>query len=518
MVYATITISQNIQIGSGTPGLTLDGDDLYVTGNAEVDGTLAAKTGGAVTFVVAASDASTRIINQADYIADGTADDVEIQAAIDALPTAGGTVFLSEGTFTLAEGININDNDIAFVGSGYATLIKAGSSVTFTNSALVRTSGGKSRIRIANLTIDGNKANNTGGADNIRITSASSLVTIENVRSLNSDDVGISVDAATDVLVTGCYVDSPVTKGIDVTSDSVSHVRIEGCHILSTGEGGIEIDDGADYVTVVGNIFESAGPSTSYSAIDIHNHSGLAGPTQVSIIGNTIQGATSNGVVVKHVSGGSSIPREITIQGNTIAPIITGIGILVRGSEFVAVQGNSIVSGSRGIQVDTSSKYVTVTGNVARNAEFAGIELDAVTYVTVTGNVSVDDGAAVQNHGVLEDNGSDNNLIQGNVVLGNATAQITFAGASTIVRNNKSFVTENSGTGTITSGGTSVTITHGLSITPAAGDCTFVGAENPTNTVGTVWIDTYTSTQMNLNVENDPGASNFDVSWRCAVY
>jgi hypothetical protein len=107
ITFAVVTISQNIQIGSGTPDLTLDGDDLYVTGTAEVDGTLAAKTGGAATFVVAASDASDRMKQQADYVADGTADDVQIQAAIDALPVAGGTVSLSEGLFNISSAINL---------------------------------------------------------------------------------------------------------------------------------------------------------------------------------------------------------------------------------------------------------------------------------------------------------------------------------------------------------------------------------------------------------------------------
>ena len=101
----------------------------------------------------------------------------------------------------------------------------------------------------------------------------------------------------------------------------------------------------------------------------------------------------------------------------------------------------------------------------------------------------------------------------GNKVDGNISA-----GSNTQLRGNMGWITENSGTGTITSGNTSVTVTHGLAETPVSGNCTFVGAENPTNTVGTSWIDTYTSTQMDLNVENDPGASNFDVSWSCAIY
>lgn len=77
---------------------------------------------------------------------------------------------------------------------------------------------------------------------------------------------------------------------------------------------------------------------------------------------------------------------------------------------------------------------------------------------------------------------------------------------------------EASGTATIT--GTcgppcEVTVSHGLSETPVDGECWFIGTENPTNDVGTLWVDTYTATQMDLNVEADPGASNFDVAWFC---
>lgn len=72
---------------------------------------------------------------------------------------------------------------------------------------------------------------------------------------------------------------------------------------------------------------------------------------------------------------------------------------------------------------------------------------------------------------------------------------------------------EASGTGTITT--TSLTVTHGLLETPVDGECWFIATENPTTDVGTLWVDTYTSTQFNLNVKVDPGASDLDVAWFC---
>ena len=52
------------------------------------------------TLVVAASDSSDKSKAQADYICDGTADNVQIQAAIDALPAGGGVDHLSHSTAT----------------------------------------------------------------------------------------------------------------------------------------------------------------------------------------------------------------------------------------------------------------------------------------------------------------------------------------------------------------------------------------------------------------------------------
>ncbi len=54
---------------------------------------------GAADYLIAASDSPARMKAKADYVCDGVADNVEIQAAIDALPDKGGRVFLLEGTF-----------------------------------------------------------------------------------------------------------------------------------------------------------------------------------------------------------------------------------------------------------------------------------------------------------------------------------------------------------------------------------------------------------------------------------
>lgn len=75
-------------------------------------------TGGAATFIVAANDSPTRIKAQADYICDGTGDDVQINAAIMAAYTVGGKVILAPGNFSIASSISIT-NGVALEGWGH---------------------------------------------------------------------------------------------------------------------------------------------------------------------------------------------------------------------------------------------------------------------------------------------------------------------------------------------------------------------------------------------------------------
>ena len=78
------------------------------------------------TFKVAASDANAKVIELADYVCDGTADDVQIQAAIDALPATGGKIVLSEGTFQVAAEI-VLDSNVTIEGQGDGTVVQLSS-------------------------------------------------------------------------------------------------------------------------------------------------------------------------------------------------------------------------------------------------------------------------------------------------------------------------------------------------------------------------------------------------------
>jgi hypothetical protein len=478
VVYATVTISQNIQIGSGTPDLTLDGDDLYVTGTAEVDGTLAAKTGGAATFVVAASDASDRVKNQADYVADGTADDVEIQAAIDALPAAGGKIVLSEGTFNIATAIKY-ESYVTIQGQGYgwqgngATILKPSADVNIFDNTDDET---KYAPAFIGFTINGDGPNRTTGVG-IRLWRVRWGL-VRDVQIYRTKDNGIFIDDDN--------TEPSESRGVEN--------RIENVMLYQTGGDSIDL--------------EANGSSDNL----FHNV--------------TIRESQAHGLRID-TGGNHFVNVHIYSSGNTAWEDngVTGHGIIMLGDQnlFHACQSES--NQLAGISLDGGANRNVILGctffnnNREGGATRYGVDVVNGTYNTISSNWFHDSQGTPTQSGLRFQANGNNNLAEGNTFETLATSPATVnSGTGNLVRDNKGHVTESSGTSTIPSAATSTTVTHGLAVTPAAGNCTFVGAENPTNDVGTTWIDTYTSTQMNLNVQNDPGASDFDVNWSCAVY
>src|SRR3990167_11086470 len=109
-------------------------------------------------ILVSANDATDREKAQTDsaYQCDGVADDVQIQAALDVLPT--GVVYLSSGTFNLAAAPTITTGNALRGVSKWLTFVKQTAS---TNLARLIDARGKSNLYFSDFTLDGNYANQT---------------------------------------------------------------------------------------------------------------------------------------------------------------------------------------------------------------------------------------------------------------------------------------------------------------------------------------------------------------------
>jgi len=208
--------------------LTLGGDktgDIVLSpingaGKVTVNGTLDAATGGSATFLVAADDSPARMKAQADYVADGTADEVQIQAAIDALPSTGGEIQLAQGTYNLAATVSITANKRIKL-TGYGALLRPAASV-----AAITVSQGISNAQgaiLEGMTIDGQsnagskgillEDTNNPAIYNVRIINAATGIHI-NSENTNEFVEGLAIE---DVLVRDCVAGG---TGISLTTNA----------------------------------------------------------------------------------------------------------------------------------------------------------------------------------------------------------------------------------------------------------------------------------------------------------
>lgn len=193
-------------------------------------------------IIVAASNAMTTSQLDADYQCDGTADDVEINAAIAAATAAGGArVRLTEGRFTVAD----SDSDghcvrlaasVELVGQGSGTVIVQASGI---GGKMVST--GPSAVddaRVTGVTVDGNQANNTGSGSHCFYAGANTTrFTVSGVIGHDAPGRGLSLNGV-DNVVEGSEFHHNGAAGIGVESSAV-RTRLQGNHCHDNGGDGI---------------------------------------------------------------------------------------------------------------------------------------------------------------------------------------------------------------------------------------------------------------------------------------
>lgn len=118
-------------------------------------------TVASATLVVAASDSLHK--ERADYVCSGANDDVTIQQAINALPTDGGIVYLSEGHYVISNTIVLRKG-VALIGTGeHSTTINLADNSNCDMIAYGQTDAISSFIKVKRMFLNGNKANQTSG-------------------------------------------------------------------------------------------------------------------------------------------------------------------------------------------------------------------------------------------------------------------------------------------------------------------------------------------------------------------
>lgn len=395
--------------------------------------------GRAVTYIVAASDAVSS--TGADYVCDGTADDVQIQAAIDAVAVAGsGVIYLTEGTFTFANPVAIDTSNITIMGAGRGITTLSG--LTSTDGYIELAPGTGNTIRdivLSDFTIDGGASGTTVSPgqifqdddgvierlliERIRITGTSSTengITFENASGTNKwitiRDVIIELSAAS-------------IYGISFRK-TAQHVWVENCHVaLSSASSYNAI---AIYADV-----EDFHVNNNY-ATSRHSPITCSPANNGEIVGNIVDGqnVTSEGGIEiewKASHNGSDTSHDITVSNNLVRGGYWGILVIERdaGASEPAdiIIANNIVEGTNnnGIHIANAIR-IQILNNAIRNAGGVGISLLETTNALVDGNIIASaTGVSIRSEGAVSDSAV---VISGNIIDSGGSTGITLESGS----------------------------------------------------------------------------------------
>lgn len=338
----------------------------------------------------------------------------------------------------------------------------------------------------------------------------------------------------TELIVNNCYFRNISGYGIhrfSTTGSGTGAVIISNCHGANNTTGDLIIDDVSGAVNLTASIENCSFRSATGVAVWASNLSFSNCILVCSSKCVDTTGASGTGKRVSfsscHFRFGGTLAVELTSSDQqywSFDPSCTftqtGSGtsdtaIRVDGSTDIDISGRFIMNGGQPWRIRDSAdrihfKDVQIHGTTNTTGGYI------LSSATDPGDYTFDNVKCYQSDRglTIEVSGAH---VQ-NCDLRTPSSKISLTGGKTLTaRNNRGYVTESSGTGSIASGATTATITHGLSVTPSVEDILITFAEQGTNDYGRWWISGISSTQFTLNVSADPGASNLDFGWQAQV-
>ena len=474
------------------------------------------------TVIVSASDSSAQDKAQSDFIcgSDAYAKIIEALAAF----TSGTFLFLP-GTYTISAYIPWSKSDCLVMGYG-AEFKRSATTELFVVSSCDRATFRGFKLNGSSLSDDG-----------FRITSGTSNIWLDDLEITSCDGGGTygggAIRASTggtgtirNIWVTHCYIhDNPDFAGVLATTD-VSYIYVDH-NIFDTNAKSVIFDTSPSYGRISYNLMIYDGGMVhleSATNIDVIGNVGLnssdsgsagLGAEGVGILAdgasdrhriyhNTVLNAGDDGIqTASEGETGYNYVKDAADQGYSISP---------HGHPYSMIGDTAESCDDGGFMFQPSGDNLVYTSLRAIDNTGFGIRSD-----TCDDSTFVNPYSTGSTYGFYSGNGGLRTNILGGYLGGNTNA-ITLASGSTLnrVRNVLGYVTENSGTSSITSGQTTKVVAHGLATTPTRIDINF--REQGTSDYGRWWVDTIGATNFTLNVSADPGASNLDFAWRAEVY
>jgi parallel beta-helix repeat protein len=371
------------------------------------------------------------IYNVKNYGAKGdgvTNDTKAIQAAVDAAHAAGGgSVYLPTGTYIVTGGGTPTDgcillyNNITVYGDGMGTsTIKLRDGWNHDVTGILRDQYGVANhdISVHDLTVDGNRAHNTGKIDGW----------FNGVQpGVNKTDLNITLDHV-EVKNCGGYGFDPHEQTTNLTiTNCVSH------------------GNGLDGFTLDFQIGAHIDNNTAYGN-DRHGFNICTSSHDVELTGNTAYGNGSQGIMVQRGSEDIPEPNNIQIHGGTYYNN-KGDGIQVNMADHVTIDGANIHdNGQRGVRIRGSEGSTVENSNIHDNSTskdggYEEVRIESVSDsvsgrliksldTLITKNTITDTGSPHSQYGVREAaDGTDYTTVSGNTITGTLHDTPSLSGA-----------------------------------------------------------------------------------------
>lgn len=387
----------------------------------------------------------------------GTGDDTS-QIAAAAVATGG--VILGPGTFIASSVLLRSGLRIQGAGQGITTLKqKDNSNVVFITLA----AGNLTNVHISDLTIDGNKANQSSAATAVVEYAIFTHSSLRRVTVKNAEGIGLKIYQGSDIEVSDCsFLDCGSTNTSDgshaaIWSSQVTRLKVTRNTVSTGSDIAILANDCTDGVianNIVRDCFfigialgSGTGTGSAITGNIIKNCLGngidTGTATNASVVGNRIIDCF-DGIDADLSSFGSATVAALTIADNTIHSS-ANYGIVILGPASLAtaatISGNTVNDSQlHGISL-INFHSSTIVGNVVRNASrsvagFAGIAINNGQDNIISANRCLESGSAVMN-GLDRATGTNNwNLYSANNFRGCVAGFVGAAGANDVAANN----------------------------------------------------------------------------------
>lgn len=454
-----------------------------------------------------------------------TDDTVALQAAIDTCGYfGGGRVLMPEGNYRTSESIKIRNDNIELIGANeYATTIRP---IAAGQDVFVVASSTPGTVEIKGIKLRNFAVVTQAAVNKVILVRNHYQCTIEKVSIWGANSVGIDVEnGATAYMITmrDVLVENSTGSSIrlgDQGTGDLQNVLMYNCFLSGGGVG--------DGLTIrnVGGLHWVGGES-------------LNKDTAIRIAPN-VSGRRATGVYISHVffdtpqnnvldSGlvAGTRAHEIQFSNCSFNNSVTGAGAVISGNaadnsllqNWTFVNCSFVINHASGAFIQYCRGIDFIGCKMVSNGVTSGQGYDiqpSASRIKIIGGKSGDGNGfpAHQQAGVWINSGATDIVVQGVDLNGNTSPIVDQGGVRVKVKDCPGFVSFSRGTSSIAASGTSVTVNHGLSVTPTTGD---IVIRSVSDTQGPrVWVSAVSSTTFTVTASSAMTAQWF-FGWSAGV-